>query len=414
LAGVTPEGFVRKTETELFDEMIASARAKISPSLDGDADSVAGNVIQIAASKHAENWEVLEDVYNSRGASSSGASLDRECSITGTKRDAPTYSEVSATVNVDPGTYAIGAIAATVQDNPNARFVSITAVTNGGGSPASFPVTMRADTAGPVKALAGTLTNLDAPPAGVNSITNAADANVGRGVEGDAALRIRRKRELSDPGQTTIGALRASLSRHGREENDTRTPLDLFDVKTNRSSVTDGAGRPSKSVEVVTLGGVANEIAQTVWDNLPLGIEAYSASANSGTAVDDEGNNQTVAYTVATAHRLYARVTVVIDGTYAGDDAVKAAVADFTDGTLTVSLSDGSEVGGAIEIADDVVPSQISAAVQGVRGVKSVTSVELSSDNVSWSTAIVTLGPREYLGVGGALGIQTGDVTVVV
>ena len=405
MAGVTPEGFVRKTESEIFDDLIAEQRSTISPSIDDSSDSLNGVLVGIQSSKHAELWEVAEDVYNSFGPNASGAGLDRICELTGTTRNPPTYSEVTATVNVNVGTYAAGTIIATVQDNPNARFVSTQDAVRT-GTTGSVNVLMRADTAGAVVALAGTLVNLESPPAGVNSITIVADANVGADVEKDPALRVRRKQELSDPGQTTLGALRGALSKLAGVEQ--------YKVYTNRTATTDGDGRPAKSFEVVILGANTDQIAQCIWDNMPLGIESYSYDGSgSGVATDEEGNIQVVDFSRATELRLYCRATIKIGTGYPGASTVQQRIADFTDGTINVVTSDGKTLSGEVDIGGTVYPSQIQAAVQTVAGVLSVTSIELSTDGSTWSTASVALTARQYLGHLGSTGIQTADVTVV-
>lgn len=405
MAGVTSAGFVRKTETELFDDIVDEARSTISPSIDDSVDTVFGQLAAIQSTKHAEVWEVMEAVYNAFSENASGAALDRICALTGTTRQGPTYSTVTAQVNVDPGTYAIGTIAATVDGDPDARFVNTEAVTNGGGAPASFDVEMQADNTGPIRAPAGTLIDLDAPPVGVTAIVNAADADPGSDTETDAALRVRRRAELSDSGQTTQGALRAALSKVAGVAE--------IRVYTNRTSATDGEGRPGKSVEALVLGGSDNAVAQVIWDNLPAGIESYGTGAVSGTAVDDEGNSQTILFSRPTAHRVYARVTGTADlALYPGDAAVQQVVADFTDGTLTLELSTGGEIVGTVDVGGTLYRSKVSAAVLSIPGI-TVTTIEFSDDGATWVNADKVLGAREYLGNSGSRGIDVADVVVV-
>lgn len=406
--GITDEGYVRKGETVLLEEMQAEARALISPSLDlSEADPV-GQIFSIVARKLAEAEEGTEAAYNALSRAASGNALDRVCALTGTRRRGQAYSTVLATVNVDGGvTKAIGSIIATVSGNADARFVSTTVADNSGsGSPANISVWMEADTAGAVAALAGTLTDLEGSISGVNSITNAADADLGYDVEADSALRARRDREVQGAGATTLGAIKADVS--------AVDDVDEVKVFTNRDDVDDADGRPPHSFEVLVLGGADDDIAQAIWDSMPLGIQAYSDTADSGTAVDDEDNEHTVEFSRPTAHRIYVRITVETDAdTYEGDAAVKAAIADFSDGTLIVTTTDGTEISGQVDMGGTVYRSKQDFAAQTVAGVTGVTLVELSNDGAAWVTTDITLTAREYLGTGGARGIQTADVTVI-
>lgn len=396
---------MRKTESEYFDEIVEAARSTISESLDSAADTVFGQLASIQATKHAELEEIAEACFSAISENASGAALDRVCALTGTRRRGPTYSTVTATVEIEPGTYLAGTIAATVTGNPDARFVTTEDVSNAGASAASYSVEMQADNTGEVRAPSGTLIDLDAPPVGVNSIVNAADADPGTDTEADSALRVRRRQELSDPGQTTQAALRAALSKV--------TGVTELRVYTNRQSATDGDGRPGKSAEALVLGGDDNEVAQTIFDNLPIGIESYGAGSDSGTAVDDEGNTQTVAFSRPDEHRVYARITGTSEAAlYPGDAAVQEVVADFTDGTLTLELSSGGTISGVVDVGGTLYRSKVSAAVLSIPGIV-VTTIEFSDDGVSWVDADKTLGAREYLGFSGSRGIDSGDVTVV-
>jgi uncharacterized phage protein gp47/JayE len=406
--GLTDTGFVRKPESVSKAEILADMRTRIHPGLSDSPDTVSGQLIGIMASRESQSWERDEANYNAFSPNATGNALDRTCEITGTRRDGPKYSHVECTVNVDPGTYAAGDIAAKVAGDPNARFVSDEAVTNGGGAAADFTVAMVADTAGPVRAPAGQLYVLDAPPAGVNSITNVGDADLGSETEEDADLRVRREQELEGSGSGTDDALRADV-----RKVDGTTDVS---VVSNRTNATDGAGRPAKCVEVSVLGGDDDDIAQAIWANLTQGIEAYSASSDSGTAIDDESNEQVIGFTRPSARRLYARVTLVRDPvTYAGDATVKTTVSDFTSGTLTILASNGNEISGAVKIGGTVYRSKVSAAVQSVPGIIGITSVEFSTDGATWVNADHALAVREYLGTSStSKGIQTADVTLVV
>jgi hypothetical protein len=404
--GVLTTGFVRKTESECFDEIIEEARATIQPDLDNSEDTAHGAQAAIVASKAAELWEVAEDGYNAHSANASGDALDIICELTGTTRHPATYSTVIASVRVDPGTYAAGDIAATVDGDPNARFVSTAPVTNLGASAGWFSVAMQADTPGPVRAPAGLLSVLDGPPAGVLEIENPADADLGSEQESDGELRLRRIQELAGAGSTTVDATRARLAK--------LPGVTEVQVYTNRGNAVNALGLPPHSMEAVVLGGTDEDVALTIWGSLPLGIEDFGS--DSLEISDEEGNAQTVHFSRPTGRRLWVRVTITTNPTsYPGNQAVQQAIADFSDGTMVLTSSSGDIVLGTVEVGGTVYGSKLSAAALSVAGVLSVVSVEISAD-AGFSAPVVNyqLGTREYLGHDGSRGIDAADVTVVI
>lgn len=209
-------------------------------------------------------------------------------------------------------------------------------------------------------------------------------------IESDVLLRIRRRAEIPDAGSTTVDALRAALSK--------LSGVIAVRVFSNRTMVTDGAGRPAKSVEAVVLGGTAQTIADTIWADLTAGIEAYGTSS-AISVTDEEGHTQTVKYSPATLVSLYVRVTAEVDeALYAGDTTLKQAVVDFTTGAVTLETSDGKSVAGIVDIGTVLYRTRIAAIASTVPGVTGVTKVEFSTNGSSWVDADWTFGPREILG----------------
>jgi uncharacterized phage protein gp47/JayE len=403
MAGLTPTGFVRKTEQECFDEYVAEARALVSPSLDSAPDTVFGQLAAIHASKLAELWEVLEAVYNAFSPNASGDALRMVASITGTEPAGETYSYVTAQV-VCTGSFPQGSIVATVDGDSSARFISDEDVVGAG---VSVDVLMVADVAGPVAAPPGTLTVLENPPAGLVSITNALAATLGALEESDAELRLRRDAELEATGAGTVDAIRADV-----QGVPTVTEVKVY---TNRTKAVDAQGRPASSFEVVVVHNNADGVAQGIWNSMPAGIEPYSATGSSGVAIDAEGHQQTVPFSDGTPRRLWARITGTKDPTtYVNDQLVKDTVEQFTEGSLTVYSSSGNEFTGEANIGGAVYRSRIATAVSTVPGVISVATVELSTNGTTWTMVDYQLAPREYLGIApDQRGIRAADVTVV-
>lgn len=307
--GVTATGFVIKPIETILSEIQAAQQdpAVFGPAWDVSAQSPQGQINGIMAAKVEELWQVLEAIYSSIDPDNAeGVILAALSSLTGTVVKSATFSQLTAaegnqaTVNLNAGfTLPAGSIAS-VAGNPNAQFKTLAPATNSGGAPANIAVDMQAVTAGPVTAPAGTLTTIVTALPGWNSVTNAKDAVIGSAAETDPALRVRRETELRGDGLGTIAAIRVAVRNV--------TGVTACTVLENIGDVVDSNGLTPHSIMVLVQGGAANAIAQAIWDTIGDGIATNGSS--SGTAVDDQGNNQTVHYQIPTGVTVYLQINI--------------------------------------------------------------------------------------------------------
>jgi uncharacterized phage protein gp47/JayE len=265
------------------------------------------------------------------GPTASGRALRNSALLTGTRPRDPSYSTVSASVQLTAGTTLDAGSRANVAGDTSAIFETLEDVTNGSGITATFAVDMRAITSGPVRAPAGLLTVINTPVAGWVSVTNAFDATEGQADETDPELRLRREEELNVSGSTVVLAIVADV-------NEVDGVLDTASAE-NLTNATDGNGLPPHSFEIIVWDGVAeaasdDAIAQAILDAQPAGIEAAHGSggtSESGNAVDDEETTHAVAFTRASAKDAYIDVAVTVDADkypVDGDDQIKSALAE--------------------------------------------------------------------------------------
>jgi len=166
--------------------------------------------------------------------------------------------------------------------------------------------TLTATVVGPVNAPLRTLTVIDTPVAGLTRTTNASATVVGRDIETDAALRVRRDNTLTIAGNATLEAIRSKLlnlpgvSSVGMFENDTDT--------------TDGGGRPPKSYEAVVGGGVDQLIADTIWASKPAGIKTWGTEML--TVVDSQGVNRLIRFSRPGGVDIYVSLDITKDATF--------------------------------------------------------------------------------------------------
>lgn len=320
MAGLTLTGLDIPTLNEEIDKIKADLIAVQGPGLNLLPTSVLGSQLIILAERYVDLWEALQDLYDGLDPdAASGVLLRYMAALQGLTPLPATYSTVTLTVNLDAATTLtagrlVSSPATGVQFTTTAAVTSTTA--------GNYSVAAQAVTTGPVAALAGSLTQIDTPVTGWNSVTNALDADPGTNAETDAELRIRRAATVAAAGSTTPDAIRA----------DTAAITGILSVKLleNRTNSTDGNGLPPHSFEVIfdDGGGTVTDdaMAQAIWDDSKAaGIETYGT--DSGTAVDSEGNNQTINFSRVSAVNAYASVTLTTDPlTYPGDAAVAAEI----------------------------------------------------------------------------------------
>lgn len=377
MAGLEATGWVAKSADEFRADIEAELRASsaFGPDVDTSGESLLGQLIGVFATRLAEVHEAAGVVFNSRDpAGASFAGLDSVCALTGTTRRAVTKGTVTLTVNLNAGVTLPLGVVAHVSGQPSNRWVTTEAVTNSGGSAADVTVSAEAEAAGAYVANAGTITAIATPRTGWNSVTNAADAAAGSAAESDVALRARRARELTAGGTSPVDAIRAALSEV--------SGVSSVSVDTNTSDVYDAArALAGHSVRAVVQGGTDAAVAAALWAAVAGGIATQGST--SVTITDAGGFSRTVRFQRPTSVNAYATVCVIYDAsTYAGDDALKVAVANVTTGQLA----------GA-----PIRASAIIGAALGVTGVTDCTVVLLGRLDVAQYAANLHAAPSEVL-----------------
>jgi hypothetical protein len=403
MAGLSANGLVIRTQPELQELLEATVRAAI-PGIDL-SQGPEQQIIGILSEELTLAWETLQAIYRAQGPEASGLALDQVAALTGTTRRAATASRVTASVTLAAGaTLAAGKVAA-VDGDPDAQFASVEAVTNSGASPAAFDVVFECLRTGPIAAPAGLLTVIVTASSGWTAITNATDATLGRDVAGDPELRTQRVVELAAGGLRTVDAIRANVARVDGVISVT--------VIENSTSVTDGAGRPGKSFEVIVWDGdpaaaLDDEIAQAIYDTKPEGILSWGFGADaegvgptdSGTAIDESGTAFVVGFTRATKLRVYVSLEAVLeDDAVAGWEAqVKTAVSERADEYVVAERGYVSQLIAAILESED--------GVRVVPSVKAVTTITMEADDPTPDDASVAPTTRQIIRIASA------DVTV--
>jgi uncharacterized phage protein gp47/JayE len=203
--------------------------------------------------------------------------------------------------------------------------ITITATEYQKGFLPHVDVLCRAEVTGAITAPANTLTVIETPLFGMDSVTNLLDAAVGNERETDSELRLRRIESLRAIGTSTINGIVNSL-----RDLDGITSCFVFE---NNGDVTDGDGRPPHSYEAFIQGGDNDEIFQTLWLTKPAGIATYGNI--SGLVLDSQGFEHTLYFSRPVEKLIYLVIEITkntdpleIGGVYPanGDTLVRDAV----------------------------------------------------------------------------------------
>ncbi len=364
--GVTSAGFVRKPFEVIAEEMRTKIRGAWGATVDLTPDSDFGQIIDTVAVKLAEAWEVTEAAYAAYDPDQAeDASLDAVMALTGGGGGGATKTRVLLDVNVDPGTYAIGDLVASVTGDPTRRFVNLVEVVN--ATLAAYTIAgvdFEAEDAGPLVANAGTVEVMASAVSGWNSVTNIADAyKLGSDVEKDAPARARREQELGSQGSANVVAIRAALLAF--ERDDKSKPILRVTVLENVGDTTDSDGLLPHTIEAIVHAPTAtdDEIAEIIFRTTTGGIGTNGTT--SVNVVDVQDKTHVIKFSRPTTLDAYATVTLEVDAdTYAGDTAVAVSLAstdtDFGPG-------------------EKLLWTKIIGDAYGVTGVKRVVSFGLST-----------------------------------
>lgn len=211
--------------------------------------------------------------------------------------------------------------------------VAISIVENQSGELPNVEINASAEEAGAIAAPAGSLTVIETPVAGWDSVVNEADATVGNDTETDTELKIRREEEIAVAGRATPDAVRARVL-----EVEGVTAAVMFE---NDSDVTDLSGIPPHAFRMTVQGGVDQDIWDALFDSKAAGIRTDGSQV--GTVVDSQGFNQTVRFERPTEVDIWVEIDLEVDVNLWPDDGVEESEAAVL------------AYGNALNIGEDVI-----------------------------------------------------------
>jgi len=200
-------------------------------------------------------------------------------------------------------------------------------------------------TAGPVNAEVNTLTTILTPQLGWSSVTNPTSASPGRLKETDEELRLRFRQTKFERASNILEALYSALiNLSGVEE---------VRIYENDTDTADSLGVPPHSFMPIVLGGLSSEIAETIWENKPMGIRSFGDTIVN--IFDSQGFSHPIGFNRPDPVPVYITLNITTDGNFpaTGPDSIKSALIAYF-----ASLS----------IGDDVIYSRLYTPINSVPG----------------------------------------------
>lgn len=225
-----------------------------------------------------------------------------------------------------------------------------------------------ATTAGPITGEANTITSIQTPKIGWDAVTNPTAVVPGEDIETDEELRERFRQSKYIRATNILEALYSDLISLANV-----TEVQIYE---NDTDVVDANGVPAHSFLPIILGGDPLDIAETIWENKPLGIRSYGNTIQ--VIYDSQGFTHDIGFERPNPTDVYIRMDLTTDTTYPqnGDDLIKSNLIDYFSNTFG--------------IGDDVVFSRLYTPINSVPG-HQINSLEVSTDGVTYSSANIVI-----------------------
>lgn len=199
---------------------------------------------------------------------------------------------------------------------------------------------------GPINQEANTITQIQTPVLGWDSVTNPLAATPGSNEETDSELRERFRESKYLRASNILESLYSGLISLSNVEE--------VQIYENDTDSTDSNGIPSHSFMPIVLGGIDSEVANTIWKRKPMGIKSYGNT--SVVIYDSQGFSHSIGFERPVPIPIYININLTTDSNYpeSGDDEIKTNLISY------FSQNFG--------IGDDVVYSRLYTPINNVTG----------------------------------------------
>lgn len=372
-------------QTKTLSDIIASLTTAFQTIYGADVNlaqnSPDGQLLYQIALMCLDHGNFVKQDYSSKDPDQAiGVALDAVCQYCGITRRGGTYTQVNITVNVDRSLNLNGQDTSTpftVSDSTGNLFQLITSASLSSGDNVLAFISVEI---GSVQISLNTLTTITTPVLGVLTVNNPSAPTVqGVDQETDDALRLRRQASVALPASSALEGLRGGLA--------TITDLIQAIVHENITASTDADGIPAHGIWVITLGGLAADIAAMI--NLYRVGGQPMKGAVSTNVTQSDGSVVAILHDVAVAQDLYISFTATSkSGGSVDTAALKAGLAEALSYGIYEIADVSSIIAAAYAINPDVVIS--SAGVSDTAGSYLTTKLPSAKKNY-WTVSTANI-----------------------
>ena len=366
---LTELGFQRRTFDEILSAKIQKARELFGENIDTSELTPLGKFLRINAYDQAITEEEAENVYYSIfPQTATGQSLDRLCWTVGLIRNPATSAEYTVRVTGTAGT--IVPIGFEVSTDSELTYYSIFEEVV--GEDGTVDITVTCSQSGEIGNVGiNDINKIVNPVVNISGVVGIKQTVVGEEIESDYSLQKRFESAKEGRGSCNEPAIRSALM--------LVPTVTSVSIAVNDTDDTDSDGRPPRCFECYISGGedYHDQIAETIFDKKPIGIKTYGDVAYDIT--DEGGYPHTIYFSHTTDIGVYVRIAIVTTSEFGG----KTAKDEIRDNIRTYINNVG--------VGNPVILSALYGLIHSVNGVKEVTSVLLSTDNVTWNANNITV-----------------------
>ena len=374
--GISSTGFKRKRLDLLLEELNSEVKSIFGDNFNVSPESPDGQINGVVSESNANLWEIAEEAYNAfNPKAASGVTLSNLVQLNGITRLPATKTRAELSITGDSGTVVpLGSLVST-SDTGDSLSTDTAVTLDGAGNGNVFATALEF---GNINMLSGTITIIDSPVAGWDTVTNNSDAAIGSDQESDPELRARRQRSVATESQAIIDGIRAGV------ENIDNTTQAL--VLENDTDTTDANGLPPHSFQVIVVGGLNSDVANIIWLKKPAGILAFGDITEQ--VIDSQGISHDISFSRPVIVDIYVEVTLTTFAEYPvnGDDLIKQAIVDYANGDLVEGRSFG--------LSDDVIYTRLYTPINSVGG-HEVDDLQIGIVDPASGTANVSIGITE-------------------
>lgn len=294
---VTATGIYKPPYSDVYETLQANFQSIYGSDAYMAPDSKDGQMLAIVAKAIDDSNAATVAVYNGFSpATAVGNALSNNVKINGLRRNVPTRSTVMLRIT--------GVVGTVIPDNSVVSDVSGTRWIIGTGT--TIPIegyvdrTATAEEYGSIEAPLNTITRIETPTRGWQSVTNITIATLGAPVETDAALRLRQAGSVALPSLTVLDGIRAALL----------ALSGVTEVKgyQNDSNADDSNGLPAHSICMVVRGGLNTDIGTAIARKKAPGIATHGNQTV--VVVDTNGANISIKYTIPVVKQILVAITI--------------------------------------------------------------------------------------------------------